>query len=48
MGTKTALLVLGHALSEEPGSEWMLNWLKPQLPGISITHIPSKNPLQFA
>jgi putative NIF3 family GTP cyclohydrolase 1 type 2 len=48
MGSNSALLVLGHALSEEPGSEWMLNWLKPQLPGISITHIPAKNPLQFA
>jgi len=45
---RAALIVLGHALSEEPGSEWMMNFLKPQLQGITIMHIPAKNPLQFA
>jgi hypothetical protein len=34
-------LVLGHIVSEEPGLEWTVQWLQPQLPGIKITHIPS-------
>ena len=48
MGKSTSLVVLGHALSEEPGSEWMAGWLGPQLPGVVIHHIPAKNPLRFA
>jgi putative NIF3 family GTP cyclohydrolase 1 type 2 len=46
-GEKLALVILGHAVSEEPGAEWMVGWLKPKLPGIKITHIPSGNPLSF-
>ena len=42
-GSKTALIVLGHIVSEEPGSEWLVKWLQPQLPGIAVTHIPSKD-----
>lgn len=42
-GSKTALIVLGHIVSEEPGMEWLVKWLQPQLPGITITHIPSKD-----
>lgn len=41
MGNKTALLVLGHIVSEEPGLEWLVKWLQPQVPDIKITHIPS-------
>ncbi len=40
-GSKSALLVLGHIVSEEPGLEWMVKWLQPHMPGIKITHIPS-------
>ena len=47
MGTKTSLLVLGHAVSEEPGMEWLVNWLRPKVPGIRITHIPSKDPFTW-
>lgn len=47
-GDKISLLVLGHIASEEPGSEWMLNWLKRNVPGISATHIPPGNSLSFA
>ena len=43
MGSSTSLLVLGHIVSEEPGLQWMVKWLQPQLPGIKITHIPSKD-----
>jgi putative NIF3 family GTP cyclohydrolase 1 type 2 len=46
-GRKIALIVLGHAASEEPGLQWMLAWLKPKLPGIKVDHIVSGNPLSF-
>ena len=48
MGIKTGLIVLGHAVSEEPGLRWLQQWLQPQLPGIKITHIPSGGPLLWA
>lgn len=43
MGLKTSLIVLGHIVSEEPGLEWLMKWLQPQIPGIQVTHIPSKD-----
>jgi len=46
-GDKLSLVLLGHIPSEEPGSEWLVNWLKPKLPGVKITHIPAQNPLHF-
>jgi len=46
-GDKISLVLLGHAVSEEPGAEWMASWLKPKLPGLKITHVVSKNPLSF-
>ncbi len=47
-GGKISLLVLGHIASEEPGSEWMLNWLKTNVPNVPVTHIPAGNSLSFA
>jgi len=47
-GEQIALIVLGHIASEEPGSEWMLNWLQKNVPGVPVTHIPAGNSLQFA
>lgn len=46
-GSKAALLVLGHIVSEEPGLEWMVKWLQPQIPDIKITHIPSTDAFQW-
>ncbi|HEX5024947.1 MAG TPA: Nif3-like dinuclear metal center hexameric protein [Agriterribacter sp.] len=46
-GDKMALMVLGHAVSEEPGMSWLVPWLQPKLPGITITHIPSKSPFTW-
>ncbi len=46
-GAKTSLIVLGHSVSEEPGMEWLLTWLKPQLPPIILTHIPSGDPFSW-
>ena len=47
MGATTALVVLGHAVSEEPGMEWVAEWLQPKLEGIKITHIASGNPFTW-
>ncbi len=47
MGIHTALIVLGHAVSEEPGMEWMVPWLEPKVPTLKVTHIPSQNPFTF-
>ncbi len=44
LGCSTALIVLGHGVSEEPGMEWLVQWLQPKLPGMPITHIPSGDP----
>ena len=48
MGAKTSLLVLGHIQSEEPGLKWLVEWLQPQLPGVRITHVPSKDAFRWA
>lgn len=48
MGSKTSLIVLGHIVSEEPGLEWLVKWLQPQIPAIKVTHIPSKDAFAWA
>jgi len=40
LGQHKALLVLGHASSEEPGMEYLVEWLKLRFPGIPIQHVP--------
>jgi putative NIF3 family GTP cyclohydrolase 1 type 2 len=47
MGRKVSLIVLGHAVSEEPGMEWLVSWLQPRVPGIGVTHIKAGNPFTF-
>ena len=46
-GELLSLIVLGHIASEEPGSEYMLNWLHEKVPGIKATHIAANNSLSF-
>jgi len=46
-GDNLSLVVLGHIASEEPGSQYMLNWLKTKLPSLKSTHIPCGNSLLF-
>ena len=46
-GDNISLVVLGHIASEEPGSEFMLNWLKKKIPSVTSTHISSGNSLSF-
>ncbi|HEY2649183.1 MAG TPA: Nif3-like dinuclear metal center hexameric protein [Puia sp.] len=42
LGKPVSLIVLGHAYSEEPGMEYLVQWLQPKLPGIKITHISTE------
>lgn len=46
-GDKISLIVLGHIASEEPGSEFMLRWLKENVPAVKATHIYCENSLSF-
>jgi putative NIF3 family GTP cyclohydrolase 1 type 2 len=45
---KKALIVLGHANSEESGMEWISNWLRPMISrNIPITYLPAGDPFQY-
>jgi putative NIF3 family GTP cyclohydrolase 1 type 2 len=46
-GNALSLVVTGHIASEEPGSEYMRNWLIQKVPGIKVVHIPCGNSLSF-
>lgn len=46
-GKQLSLIVLGHIVSEEPGSEFMAKWLKQKFPAIKTTHIPTGSSLSF-
>ena len=39
-GRPKALIVAGHANSEEPGMAYLVEWLRPLVPGVQITHVP--------
>jgi putative NIF3 family GTP cyclohydrolase 1 type 2 len=43
-GKKTALIILGHSVSEEPGMEVVTEWLALKVPGIKVTHLASGDP----
>ncbi len=47
-GSKTALIILGHIPSEEPGMQWLADWLKRQLKDIPVTHIPTGTVVKWA
>ncbi len=46
-GQVISFILLGHIASEEPGSEFMFNWVKERYPAILSKHIPSGNSLSF-
>lgn len=46
-GQQVSLIVLGHVASEEPGSEYMAEWLRKKIPGMKINHVPARNSLSF-
>jgi putative NIF3 family GTP cyclohydrolase 1 type 2 len=46
-GQTKALIVLGHANSEEAGMKWLVDWLQPRVSGVTITHVPAGDPFRF-
>jgi putative NIF3 family GTP cyclohydrolase 1 type 2 len=46
-GDKISLIVLSHAVSEEPGMSRLVQWLQPKVTGIKVTHIAALNPFSF-
>jgi putative NIF3 family GTP cyclohydrolase 1 type 2 len=44
LGSKTSLVILGHSVSEEPGMQFLVEWLQPKIPGMKITHVESGDP----
>lgn len=46
-GANRALIVLGHAASEEPGMAWLVEWLRPHFPDLAITHVPVGDAFHF-
>lgn len=46
-GLKKGLIVVGHASSEEPGMVWLVEWLRPKVPGVEVTHIQAGDPFHY-
>lgn len=47
-GVDKALVILGHANSEEAGVGWLADWIRPALPaGVSLTHLVAGDPFRF-
>ena len=44
-GLSRAVLVVGHAASEEPGMKWLAEWMRPRFPGVTVTHVPLRDAL---
>lgn len=44
LGTEISLIILGHSVSEEPGMQWLVEWLQPKVSGIKISHVASGDP----
>lgn len=45
MGHRRALLIIGHAKSEEEGMRYLVDWLQPQMPDIPMSYIAVGNPM---
>lgn len=43
-GMNRSLIILGHAVSEEPGMSYLVEWLKPKVSSLPIHHIPAQDP----
>ncbi len=46
-GQSKALVVLGHANSEEPGMAYLVSWLNARFPDIPVTHVPVGDAFQY-
>lgn len=47
-GNNVSLVVMGHSVSEEPGSAWMAEWLKKNISDVKVYHVPSNNPFSIS
>lgn len=47
LGHESALIILGHSVSEEPGMLYFSEWLRNKIPDLKITHIPSNDPFKW-
>ena len=45
MGYHKALVIVGHANSEEAGMHYLSTWLHPQVPGVPMTFIAAGDPV---
>ena len=41
------LIAVGHALSEQPGMDWLARMLKPMLPELRVVHVAAGDPFFF-
>jgi len=46
-GKNRAVIIAGHAPTEEPGMQWLAQWLQPKLPGVKVTHVPGVSPFRY-
>ena len=46
-GRKLALIVIGHANSEEAGMAYLVDWLRERFPDLPTTHVPVGDPFTF-
>ena len=46
-GFNKAMIVLGHAISEEAGMAYLVEWLEPHCPGVPVTHVPTTDPFRW-
>lgn len=47
LGEKTALMILGHELSEAAGMEFAAEWIQEKIPEIKVSYIASGEPFTF-
>lgn len=45
-GRPKGMLVVGHATNEEDGMAYLVGWLRPLVPGVTIAHVPCDDPLR--
>ena len=47
LGAATSLIVLGHSVSDEPGMEWLAEWLQPKIKEVKIQHLVAGSPFTW-
>ena len=47
LGMQKAIILLGHEQTEEDGMAYLVEWLRPKLPGIPISHVSAESPFVY-